>query len=90
MKFLIVGMGSIGTRHFRNLIDLGHQCVGVETKEGFLAELNNVDGVLICTPNHLHTYYLKECMKTDKAIYVEKPIVINPIKVTKDRVSCDK
>jgi len=38
------------------------------------AALREVDGVLIATPNDAHFENIKECLKADKHIFVEKPI----------------
>lgn len=39
-----------------------------------LLENNDIDGVIIATPDHWHTYMFAEALKAGKAIYVEKPV----------------
>jgi len=39
-----------------------------------LLEEKEVDGVIIATPDHWHTYIFAEACKAGKAIYVEKPV----------------
>ena len=39
-----------------------------------LLENKDIDGVIIATPDHWHTYIYAEAMKAGKAIYVEKPV----------------
>jgi predicted dehydrogenase len=39
-----------------------------------LLENKDIDGVIIATPDHWHTYIFAAALKADKAIYVEKPV----------------
>jgi len=39
-----------------------------------LLENKDIDGVLICTPDHWHAYVFAEALKAGKAVYVEKPV----------------
>lgn len=39
-----------------------------------LLKNKDIDGVIIATPDHWHTYIFAEALKTGKAIYVEKPV----------------
>jgi predicted dehydrogenase len=48
MKFLIIGSGSIGKRHLRNLRQLGYQDVGVfDTQENVLADTQQEYGIQV-------------------------------------------
>lgn len=39
-----------------------------------LLEDKDIDGVIIATPDHWHTYIFAEALKAGKAVYVEKPV----------------
>ena len=39
-----------------------------------MLENKDLDGVIIATPDHWHTYIFSEALKAGKAIYVEKPV----------------
>lgn len=39
-----------------------------------LIENKDIDGVIIATPDHWHTYIYAEVLKAGKAIYIEKPV----------------
>ena len=79
MKFVIVGLGSIGSRHKKNLETLGHQvipCHQNDNLEQILLE-QKPDGVLVCNPTSLH---LKTAIKVTKLgfpVFIEKPLSHN-------------
>ncbi|MBW3000355.1 GNAT family N-acetyltransferase [Candidatus Woesearchaeota archaeon] len=91
IKFLILGCGSIGRRHIKNLLQLGYKDVigcdsngplleriqkeiNIKTSRNFIESLKNVDAVLICTPNHLHTKFAIKALSEKKHVFIEKPI----------------
>ena len=39
-----------------------------------LLENKDLDGVIIATPDHWHTYIFNEALKAGKAVYIEKPV----------------
>ena len=76
MKFVVVGLGSIGKRHKNNLLSLNHQVVDCHRNDDLLDILDREkpDGVLICNPTGLH---LETAIKVAKAGYpmmIEKPL----------------
>lgn len=90
VSFLVVGCGSIGKRHIRNLINLGQTSIivcdldeenlkqakelGARATKNFKSGLEGADAVLVCTPNHLHTKFAKEALESGKHVFIEKPI----------------
>jgi predicted dehydrogenase len=91
MKILIVGGGSIGKRHIRNLKTLGYKDIfclkrkhdlkfSEETQVEVLcsyseAEKAGIDAVIICTPTALHNEAIKFGVGCNAAIFVEKPLI---------------
>ena len=66
MKFYLFGHGSIGSRHQKNLIALGHQEV---------TDLNQAKCALICNPTSSH---LSTALKTSNLpLFIEKPLSHN-------------
>jgi predicted dehydrogenase len=56
--------------------DFPAQTTGMQLYADFrkLLENKEIDGVIIATPDHWHTYIFAEALKAGKAIYVEKPV----------------
>jgi predicted dehydrogenase len=82
MKFGIVGYGSIGQRHAKNLRKLGHQTEVYDPalitsdvrREVHIYDNKSIDAVVICTPSPYHEGPLRACVERGKHIFVEKPI----------------
>src|SRR3989338_4885694 len=96
MKILIIGFGSIGARHFRNLRNLGYRNVWVYDRDWFktndlnlrLRSLNSrtlrgFDAVFICTPNHLHMKFALLAARAGCDLFIEKPLSHNLENVAK-------
>ena len=90
MKFGIIGYGSIGKRHIRNLLSLGYDNIvllrehGKGNDHGFaeLADIETLinkrpDAVIISNPTSLHYKFLTSLMKENINVLVEKPVVSN-------------
>lgn len=77
MKFIIVGLGSIGRRHKKILIDLGHEVIPCHRNDDLktLITANRPDGVLICNPTSLHLETAK--MAAGLPLFIEKPLSHN-------------
>lgn len=81
----VIGLGSIGMRHARNLITLGHKVRGYDSDmtkrlalNGVLweiQELYQTDGIVIASPTQLHKAHIGQTMGNH--ILVEKPIADN-------------
>jgi predicted dehydrogenase len=86
MPYHIIGLGSIGMRHARNLIGMGKLVFGSDAdskridmliKAGGYGHTNGVlsyDGTLVCTPTKYHFAGLCEGLDESKAVFVEKPL----------------
>lgn len=74
----ILGFGSIGMRHGRNLMDIGHQVVfhdpGVLGSIDRDVLIREADAVIICTPTIRHALDLCDVLQARKHVLVEKPI----------------
>ncbi len=90
INVLVIGVGSIGERHVRNLLSLGATVsifdteiiLKTEIAEKYavqpLSSLDNTlkifDLVLICTPTHTHVELAKKALNAGCHIFIEKPI----------------
>lgn len=83
VKFTIIGLGSIGTRHAANLRLMGHTVQGFDTgmyveeasDSDLLKQLIDwADAVLVCTPPSSHADYMMMAIKAQKDVFVEKPM----------------
>lgn len=74
----ILGMGSIGQRHAKNLMTLGHQVISYDPLEPLFMSrervINDADAVLICSPTKNHAEDLADVLRAGKHVMVEKPI----------------
>lgn len=84
MKILIIGFGSIGQKHYKNLI--GHDVWVFDTDQektkGFkavddLSSLSQFDAVFICNPTNLHIETALLCAKAGCNLFIEKPLSDN-------------
>ena len=78
MKILIVGLGSIGARHLRNILHLGYTDVSIVSRSGILPiefsslsvystltealSSSHFDAAVICTPTALHSADVKKVL----------------------------
>ncbi|MFH0942882.1 MAG: Gfo/Idh/MocA family oxidoreductase [Candidatus Beckwithbacteria bacterium] len=68
MKLVIVGLGSIGKRHKKNLEFLGQEIV---------LSFENADGVLVCNPTALHLQTALKAIRLGLPVFIEKPLSHN-------------
>jgi predicted dehydrogenase len=83
-KIAVIGLGSIGSRHARNLMQLGHEICGFDTHTIAVVpgmrcyhiweNLPGVDAYVIASPTPTHAYYIAACELFDKPYFVEKPL----------------
>lgn len=73
MRFLIIGLGSIGSRHTKNLAALGHEVIGCDI--GDKLPTSDIDGCIIATPTVEHANNIHWAVEHGiKHVLVEKPI----------------
>jgi len=90
-KIIIIGFGSIGQRHYRNLTKLGYKNVFVfdtdpdkitgskikVVKKMDQDTLKQFAIAIICTPNNLHIKDAVKCAKAGCQLFIEKPLSHN-------------
>ncbi|MSR71062.1 MAG: Gfo/Idh/MocA family oxidoreductase [Candidatus Taylorbacteria bacterium] len=90
LKILIVGFGSIGQRHYKNLKDFGFKTIGVydvdqqkikDAKADAVSTLNtssvkSFDVVFICNPSSDHIDASLVCAEAGLHLFIEKPLSI--------------
>lgn len=79
MRIGILGYGSIGSRHGRNLVSLGHKVIFHDPNiaEGSLPKdevIKRSDAVVIASPTSEHANDILLCSEANKPCFVEKPI----------------
>lgn len=78
MKIGILGHGSIGSRHARNLRTLGHTVIYHDpADEDSMARdtvIQHADAIVIASPTAIHDANIFYCQRAEKPCFVEKPI----------------
>jgi predicted dehydrogenase len=89
IKVGVIGFGEIGRIHVRHLQGAGADIVGIVTRNPEINSvfpayrslndlLPRVDALTIAVPNHLHASLCLEAIHAGKAVFVEKPLCLNP------------
>ena len=88
-RLAVLGLGSIGTRHARNLMEMGHQVIGFDPdpliRSRFIEQggqstasrsqaIAASDAVVIASPNRHHLADLQAALAAEKPVFVEKPL----------------
>lgn len=105
MKIFVIGCGSIGQRHIRNLIRLGVPASDIfarDVRTDAVAQLPrgvHVSGdgeeiptdapVLICTPAWSHALFVRLAIHGRRAFFVEKPATLGVSELTADQWQTD-
>lgn len=85
LRILVIGTGSIGTRHANNLAQLGAEPIRLSLRElgldGVLSAIANtpdVQGAVIATATQIRQVLIEALSARDLPVYVEKPIAYEP------------
>ena len=62
-----------------NKIKLGNKNVYVFKNWRKLIDLKSLNAIIVCTTHNLHSIIIKECIKKNLHVFVEKPASINDI-----------
>jgi len=91
-KILIIGFGSIGKRHYRNLLEIGYNKISIfDPDDKAFENFKNVKRIdnlkievvknyyiaLICSPNNLHIKHALICARAGCHLFIEKPLSNN-------------
>jgi len=84
VKVAVIGLGSAGTRHARNLLELGHEVVGFDpvsappagAAQAPSAEtaIEASEAVLVASPSSLHAAQSCSALERRRPVLVEKPL----------------
>ena len=88
----IIGLGSIGIRHAKNLLAMGHEVVFYDpAKPDSLADeaecISLADAVVIASPSIAHSKHVEMCAESGKPMLVEKPISVSMDDWTRDAIA---
>ena len=88
----LVGCGTWGQFILRDLLSLGcrvsvvarsaesrTRAVGADAVVGSLAELPEVDGIVVATPTSTHAEVTEEALACGVSVFVEKPLTDDPV-----------
>lgn len=86
MKIGVIGLGSIGMRHARNLLDMKHKVMAFDPRDcaGDVYDgvsltsrakvMGEAQAVVIASPSGEHLEDMRACIDAGKHVFVEKPI----------------
>jgi len=97
INIIIIGFGSIGQRHYRNLAQLGYKNIAafdVDKKKLSISNIKRVNNLnpevlekfdlaFICNPNNLHIKTAIQCARAGCHLFIEKPLSHNLRKIEK-------
>jgi predicted dehydrogenase len=105
LSFLVIGGGSIGKRHIKNLQSLGYYniyCLKRKADQSFEGEfkvkvvtsieaiIEKINIVIVCTPTSLHIEGIKIAKILDAAVLMEKPLIHNAEGLTESNSLVDR
>lgn len=83
MRILVIGGGSIGKRHKKNLASLGHTIALVDVNPEHKQDFSSIDAAcaaetfdaaFICSPSRYHMEQAIQCAKRGMDLFIEKPL----------------
>jgi predicted dehydrogenase len=87
MKVAMLGLGSAGSRHALNALELGHEVLGFDPEAGDVPGVGRVesigeavswaDAVVVASPSSLHAGQAVEALAARKPTLVEKPLAVS-------------
>ncbi len=87
MRVAVIGLGSIGSRHARNLRALGHEVIGFDpvarhddawsTTPTIEQALAGADAAVVATPTALHAEHATLALERGVPVLVEKPLAVD-------------
>ncbi len=82
MKIGVIGLGSIGSKHYSNLDELGHQVIGFDPAVRMDIKLERLvydecDAIVVATPSAFHSGPMRASIERSKHVLVEKPITLS-------------
>lgn len=95
----VIGLGSIGMRHAKNLKALGHHVWGYDPniskrlEHGFdlcgskIEDIMGADALVIASPTSMHSQHIKMALDAKKPIFCEKPISDHDVTDTVHRIA---
>ena len=92
MNGIVIGYGSIGKRHTKNLIELGCNIRTVDIDEidniDLILQKNNFDFGFVCSPTNLHLEHILKLVENEIPFFCETPLyakkdldIINKIRI---------
>jgi len=73
----VLGVGRWGKNYVKTLRELDIPFATCDIKDNLAKFLRKVDRVIICTPSSTHFKLAQRCLRADKDVLIEKPIVFN-------------
>ena len=77
IKTALIGYGNWGQIIKPKLEKLSKLTGVYRSRDNYFSEINNLDWIIIATPNHTHYELVKECLKKKVNVFCEKPLTTN-------------